>query len=121
MEASWRFLSNERERGGGVRGRPTAMHVLFQTTFMLHAVSPLNLFFLYLHPAAEAFLDIKNAHMEPNSYDLDSTEDNSVRLGYCRNPTQCVNVLVLRLVGGFYGLDFPLSKLSKALSSGKFP
>ncbi len=48
-------------------------------------------------------------------------EDGSVRLGYSGNPTQCVHVLVLRLVAGFYGLDFPLNKLSKALSSGKFP
>jgi hypothetical protein len=29
-----------------------------------------------------------------------SIEDGSVRLWYSRNPTQCVNVLVLRLVAG---------------------
>ncbi len=35
------------------------MHVLFQTTFMLHAVFPLNLFFLQSRSAAEASLDMK--------------------------------------------------------------
>ncbi len=54
-----------REKGGG-RARPTAMHVLFQTTFMFYAVFPLNLFFLYSRSAAEASLDKKKAHMEPN-------------------------------------------------------
>jgi hypothetical protein len=29
-----------------------------------------------------------------------SIEDGSVRFGYSRNPTQCVNVLVLRFVAG---------------------
>jgi hypothetical protein len=33
------------------------MHVLFQTTFMLHAVFPLNLFFLQSRSAAEASLE----------------------------------------------------------------
>jgi hypothetical protein len=54
-----------REKGGGGRARPTPMHVLFQTTFMFYALFPLNLFFLS-RSAAEASLDKKKAHMEPN-------------------------------------------------------
>jgi hypothetical protein len=48
-----------------------------------------------------------------------SIEDGSVRLGYSRNPTQCVIVLVLRLVAGLLRPRLSFSKLSKALSSGK--
>jgi hypothetical protein len=48
-----------------------------------------------------------------------SKEDGSVRLGYSRNPTQCVIVLALRLVAGLLWPRLSFSKLSKALSSGK--
>jgi len=48
-----------------------------------------------------------------------SKEDGSVRLGYSRNPTQCVIVLALRLVAGLLRPILSFSKLSKALSIGK--
>ena len=44
-------------------------------------------------------------------------EGSSVRLEYSRISTQCVNVLALGLVAG---LDFPLSKLSKAQAAEKY-
>jgi hypothetical protein len=57
----------------------------------------------------------------PPGSGLGSIEDGSLRLGYSRNPMQCGNVLALRLVAGLLQPRLSFSKLSKALSCGKFP
>ncbi len=46
--------------------------------------------------------------------------DGSVRLGYSRNPHSVLMCLFEGLVAVYYSLDLLLSKLSKALRSGKF-